>query len=154
VPGRVAMRGRHAAELTHALTGLLRGAVAAHGRRLQQTDRRLAAVDAGRQLARIRVRLTAADGRLRSAGNPRRHRAEARLQNVAARLEALSPLAVLSRGYAVAWNADRTRALRDASAVAAGETVHVTLAHGELECEVRRTGDAAPSTPDAGASSG
>ena len=54
-----------------------------------------------------------------------------------ARLESLSPLAVLGRGYAVCWNEDRTRIIRDASAVESGERVRVTLEHGELECEVR-----------------
>jgi exodeoxyribonuclease VII large subunit len=53
------------------------------------------------------------------------------------RLESLSPLAVLGRGYAVCWNADRTVVLRDAAASAAGDRVRVTLSRGELECEVR-----------------
>jgi exodeoxyribonuclease VII large subunit len=44
---------------------------------------------------------------------------------------------VLGRGYAVAWNADRTRVLRDAAAVAPGDTVRVTLHQGELDCEVK-----------------
>jgi exonuclease VII large subunit len=54
---------------------------------------------------------------------------------------------VLGRGYAVAWNADRTRVLRDAATVAPGETVRVTLASGELECEVRSTVDSTQRTP-------
>jgi exonuclease VII large subunit len=45
---------------------------------------------------------------------------------------------VLGRGYAVAWNADKTRVLRDAATVDRGDTVRVTLSRGELECEVRR----------------
>ena len=39
----------------------------------------------------------------------------------AARLESLSPLAVLGRGYAVCWNADRTAIIREASATKAGD---------------------------------
>jgi len=57
------------------------------------------------------------------------------------RLESLSPLAVLGRGYAVCWNEDRSRALRDAAQVGVGEHVNVRLANGELECEVRGTKD-------------
>jgi exodeoxyribonuclease VII large subunit len=53
------------------------------------------------------------------------------------RLETLSPLSVLGRGYAVCWNADRTRVIRDAAGVAQGDRVRVTLAQGELDCEVR-----------------
>jgi exodeoxyribonuclease VII large subunit len=52
------------------------------------------------------------------------------------RLESLSPLAVLSRGYAVAWNADRTHALRNAAETQPGDRIRVTLAQGELDCDV------------------
>jgi exodeoxyribonuclease VII large subunit len=56
-------------------------------------------------------------------------------------LESLSPLGVLGRGYAVCWDATRTRAIRDAATVAPGETVRVTLGKGELECRVDKTED-------------
>jgi hypothetical protein len=36
----------------------------------------------------------------------------------------------------VCWNADRTQILRDASAVAPGAHVHVTLQRGELDAQV------------------
>jgi len=55
---------------------------------------------------------------------------------------------VLARGYAVCWNGDRTTVIRDASKVAVGDSVTVTLQRGELACEVteRRpeTGDRRP----------
>ena len=66
----------------------------------------------------------------------RRERATAQLQTVAGRLESLSPLAVLGRGYAVAWTADKSRILRDAAAVSPGETIKVTLSRGEIEAKV------------------
>lgn len=56
---------------------------------------------------------------------------------MAARLAALSPLAVLGRGYAVCWNADRTHVVQRHSEVAPGDRVRVTLREGELDCEVR-----------------
>jgi exodeoxyribonuclease VII large subunit len=138
-PGRVAMRGRHAAELTHALARIARAGLAARDRRRQLLERQLMTFDVGRRLADIRTRLVASDGRLLTAVRRRHHRAAARLGNDAGRLDTLSPLAVLGRGYAVAWNADKTRVLRDASAVSPGETVRVTLSKGELDCEVRST---------------
>jgi exodeoxyribonuclease VII large subunit len=64
------------------------------------------------------------------------HAADARLRANAARLESLSPLAVLGRGYAVCWNADRTAIVRDAATVASGDKVHVKLERGELDCIV------------------
>ena len=137
LPGRVVMRGRHAAELTHALARLARASLAGHDRRLQQLERQLATYDAGRRLAAIATRLVAADGRMRGAAARRHDRARAQFQQAAGRLETLSPLAVLGRGYAVTWNADKTRVLRDASAVEPGDMVNVRLARGELECDVR-----------------
>ena len=65
------------------------------------------------------------------------YRAQARLLALAGRLDNLSPLAVLARGYAVCWNADRTAIVRTAAAVTPGDRVRVTLHEGELDCEVR-----------------
>jgi exodeoxyribonuclease VII large subunit len=138
-PARLAMRGRHTVDLAHALAQTLRAAVAARHRRVQQLERQLATFDVGRRLAAIRTRLVRADGRLSATIATRRHRAVAQLQSAAARLDSLSPLGVLARGYAVAWNADKTRVLRDAASVMPGDTVQVTLSAGELHCEVRAT---------------
>ena len=134
---RLAMRGRHAGELTHQLR---RAAIAHVGRRervYRSLRLRLEARDLRRHLATLRARLTSADGRIAVAAARRRHRADSRLRTLAGRLENLSPLAVLARGYAVCWNADRTAIIRSASAAAAGDRVHVTLHEGELDCEVR-----------------
>jgi exodeoxyribonuclease VII large subunit len=138
-PGRVAMRGRHAAELTHALARVLRAAVTTRERRLQQLHRQLETFDLGRRLAGIRTRLVTAEGKLAAATIRVHHRADAQLRGCASRLETLSPLAVLGRGYAVCWNADGTHVVRASSDVAAGDSVRVTLAKGELDCEVRKT---------------
>jgi exodeoxyribonuclease VII large subunit len=135
--GRVAMRGRHAAELTHALARLVRSALALRDRRVVQLERQLTTFDAGRRLAAIRTRLVTADGRMRAAASRCQDRVSARFRHAAGRLDTLSPLAVLGRGYAVAWNEDRTHVLRDATQTREGDRVHVTLARGELQCDVR-----------------
>ena len=58
---------------------------------------------------------------------------------LAAGLQAMSPLAVLSRGYAIPR--DRTGAvLRTVNAAAVGEQIRVTLTDGTLTCEVREKG--------------
>jgi len=134
--GRVAMKARRAAELSHVLAAALRAGLAARDRRVRQLQQLLAKYDAGRRLQEIRTRLVSRDGHMRSAIAKRQHRARVRLSASAGRLDTLSPLAVLGRGYAVCWNEDRTRVLRDAADVAAGDAVRVTLARGELDCEV------------------
>jgi exodeoxyribonuclease VII large subunit len=92
--------------------------------------------DLRRRLGGVRTQLVAAEGRLAAACAGSRHRADGRLRATAARLGALSPLAVLGRGYAVCWNADRTAVIRDAAVVADGDRVRVTLSRGELNCHV------------------
>ena len=136
LPGRLAMRGRHVSELTHALARLLRSHLDVRHRRVVQLERQLASFDAGRRLASIRTRLVSADGRMRAAAARAQDRAAARFRHVAGRLETLSPLAVLGRGYAVCWNADHTAIIRDAESVAPGDRVRVTLDRGELDCKV------------------
>jgi exodeoxyribonuclease VII large subunit len=138
-PGRVAMRGRHASELSHALARRMRESLASRERTLGGVRRRLEGCALGVRFAAIRSRLIGADGRLGAAMARRQHRADAQLRGCASRLDALSPLAVLGRGYAVAWNENRTRVLRQASSVEPGDRVVVTLAEGELNCEVRQT---------------
>ena len=137
VPARVALRARHRAELSHAMANAIRARLTSRNRELQQLRRQLDTLDLGRRLGGVRTRLMAADGRLRSAVVDRRHAADRSLRDAAARLDSLSPLAVLGRGYAVCWNADRTQVIRDASTAQPGDNVRVTLARGELHCNVR-----------------
>jgi len=135
-PARLAMRDRRVLDLGHSLTRFTRASMALRARKLLSLERQLATYDAGRRLASLRTRLVAADGRMTGAAIRRRDRALAQVQTVAARLESLSPLAVLARGYAVAWNADKSRVLRDAALVTPGETIKVTLSRGEIEAKV------------------
>ena len=141
------MRGRHAAELTHTLARLLRSNLDGRHRRVVHLERQLASFDAGRRLASIRTRLVAADGRMRAAAFRVHDGASARFRHAAGQLDTLSPLAVLGRGYAVAWNADQTHVLRSAGQTRSGDRVHVTLARGELRCEVREAIEPEPENP-------
>ena len=137
--GRLALRGRHAAELTFALRHATRASIEHRARAFRALRQRLEQRDLARHLAAMRTRLTSAGARLSAASGRGRHRADARFRALAGRLENLSPLAVLGRGYAVCWNADRTAIIRSAGSVTAGDSVHVTLASGEIDCEVVRT---------------
>lgn len=135
-PARLAGHGRHAAELTHALTSAGRAIPTARQRRLRATVSRLDAYEPGRRLESTRTRVVSSQERLRAAMAHRRQGLTGRLGDVTGRLDALSPLGVLSRGYALCWNENRTAILRDADHVSVGDDVAVTLRHGELTCTV------------------
>jgi exodeoxyribonuclease VII large subunit len=135
--GRVAMRGRHAADLSHELRRAMRAQIASRERAYQSLRLKLETFDLRRRLGQVRARLVGADGRLGAAFDRRRNTHDARLRNAVARLDSLSPLAVLGRGYAVCWDEGRTRIIRDAASVTPGDRVRVTLADGELDCDVR-----------------
>ena len=135
-PAQVAVRGRHTAELTHTLTRATRSMLAARERRLRAAQLGLEAREPGRQLEVRRTRLVTAGQRLGAAIVHRRQRLEGRLGDLTGRLEALSPLGVLARGYAVCWNPDGTTIIRDASRVLVGDDVAVTLHQGRLHCTV------------------
>jgi exodeoxyribonuclease VII large subunit len=139
--GRLLLRGRHAAELTYAMEGAIMAALSRRQRVAHAMRLKLESLDVRRRFAQARTRLAAVDGRLAAGARKRMHAADARLRGGAARLESLSPRAVLGRGYAVCWNHDRSAIVRDASHVATGTEVHVTLQRGELHCHVDRSDD-------------
>jgi exodeoxyribonuclease VII large subunit len=135
--GHLALRGRHADELTFELRRALHVGLAARERACQRMRLTLERFDLRRRLAGVKTRLITGDSRLDATIHKRTRTSAARLGACAARLESLSPLAVLGRGYAVCWNADRTEIVRDARGVENGARVLVTLQHGELSCEVK-----------------
>lgn len=59
------------------------------------------------------------------------------LANYSAKLDTLSPLATLSRGYAIATNSQH-QILRDVKEVKDGEDITVQLAKGELLCQIKQ----------------
>jgi exodeoxyribonuclease VII large subunit len=65
-------------------------------------------------------------------------RAGRRLSEAAARLDALSPLAVLGRGYALVRRADDGRIVRSVADVRVGESLELELASGGLAAQVTR----------------
>ena len=98
------------------------------------TDPMALVADKGMQLDHVQHRLAAA---MRAVTN----RENGRFAALAASLDALSPLRVLGRGYALAQTEDGT-VLRSAAQTAAGERIRVRLAQGQLVCDVAETKEA------------
>jgi exodeoxyribonuclease VII large subunit len=101
--------------------------------------RRLEARDLRRVAAALRTRLVAADERARATIASISAAARARFGTATAQLDALSPLGVLGRGYAVCWNATHDAIIRSARSVEPGDAVHVRVSEGELACRVEST---------------
>ena len=137
-PARLTLRGRQAGELSHLLARSVRTTVVNQERRVHTLRLRLEALDLRRRFAVIRTRLVSARERLVHTTQATRRSREGLLRTIASRLDTLSPLAVLSRGYAVCWAADDRAIVRDSTTVSPGQEVRVTLHRGELECEVKR----------------
>ncbi len=111
---------------------LVRSESAWRRRRLDALHARLAPPD----LAARRARAASA-GRALSSGMARSaERARARLSAGAGRLDSLSPLAVLGRGYALVQRDEDDAIVRDPADVAVGERVRVRVARGELRAAV------------------
>ncbi len=131
----------------------------AESARLQALARRLHARDPARVVAQVRNALSRAEARLEALGRQlvatrriRQRSAQAalevqaarllvqrkqRLAQASARLAALSPLAVLERGYSVIRHEGTV--LRSADQVAPGEVVDVLLRRGRLRATVLET---------------
>ena len=145
-PGRLAMRGRHIAETTHALQRAVRAALDRAARRAAGLHHRLEARDLRRRVGAARGRLIQAGGELRAAMTLGQHRRHARFGTLAGRLDSLSPLAVLGRGYALCWDTGSQTLVRDAATLDAGDRVRVVVSRGAFEAAVTRT-EPDPSPP-------
>ncbi|MCX8008053.1 MAG: exodeoxyribonuclease VII large subunit, partial [Coriobacteriia bacterium] len=113
--------------------------------RIQKDRERLDAVQ-GSMSASARRLMEASRGRLdqmerdvRRAGMRMLDEPRRRLALGAARLDGLSPLSVLSRGYAVCYAEATSRIVRSVDEVKAGDGLVVRLQDGRLSCTVRQT---------------
>jgi exodeoxyribonuclease VII large subunit len=103
---------------------------------LDRLDRRLLSRHPRAVVASARGKLGALDVRLKSAVRAQLARCRTSLGDRAGTLQALSPLSVLARGYAIATGAGG-RALRDARETCEGEEIGVRLRAGRLVARVQ-----------------
>ena len=120
------------AALTHQLTGLHpRRQLFARGSRLAELARRLTAVHPASRLARARHELDVLIARRDAAMRRSLEARRAQLGQLGAGMAALSPLAVLDRGFAMVARADGT-IVRDAARVSPGDRLRLRLGKGAL----------------------
>jgi exodeoxyribonuclease VII large subunit len=137
-PDARALRAR-VAELGGRLAGRQRARLEAARLRIEALRRAL--VHPAERLRGLTARVAQAGARLGAAQRRAVERRAAALGALAGKLDALSPLGVLGRGYALARRADDGRILRSASDVRAGDGVRVDLARGSLVARVLETSE-------------
>jgi exodeoxyribonuclease VII large subunit len=94
---------------------------------------RLSEADLRRRLVEQRSRLAELGGRLQATARLVLDRGSERVSLAAGKLESLSPLGVLARGYAIAFD-QQGRVIKHASDVGSGDRVRVRVSEGEMDC--------------------
>jgi exodeoxyribonuclease VII large subunit len=122
-------------DIAHRLETLMMRAAQRARRLTDSVSRRLSPVRLGARVSAAKVRFNVLLAARDAAANTRLDDARARLAVAVASLDALSPLAVLKRGYAMAQD-EQGRLLLDARQAQAGDGVHLRLAVGVLRCRV------------------
>lgn len=122
-------------EAAHKIETLIHRRMENARRRSDAVNCRLSPAELSARVARGHTRLAVLSAARNAAANDQLDDKRGRLAVAAASLDALSPLAVLTRGYALAQN-EAGQALRDARDVEIGDSVSLRLARGVLRCRV------------------
>lgn len=115
--------------------------VSAMQHRLENSSERIAHLrkrlrDPRQALAVHHDRLQTLTARLSTAFRHQHERAQARLQELSATLNSLSPLAVLGRGYSLTRTVPDGTLVRDARSLTPGDRVRLTFATGEARARI------------------
>ncbi len=139
LPDRAALRDRWARVRDRLRRAALHG-VERRSARLAQRREALARVAPKARLATQRARFEALSRALALGAAAAVQRARGSFVGAAGRLDTLSPLAVLGRGYAIVWKGDPATIVRRAAECAPGDRLRVRLGEGELAATVSEPG--------------
>jgi exodeoxyribonuclease VII large subunit len=107
-------------------------------RRCENVSAAVRHYDARRRLASVRQRLEAQVANLAAVTNTRLLVSRGALDRQIASLEALSPVAILNRGYALVFDA-KGQLVKDAARLEAGDELSARLARGRVRARVTAT---------------
>ena len=138
VRGRLRTAHRESGAASHRLQILMTHALRATQLRSERIACQLSPERLQGRLGQARIRFNTAHSDCNAALLARLETARGRLGIVATSLDALSPLAVLQRGYAIAEDGDG-RLLRDANSVSPGDQLRIRLAKGRVTARVEGT---------------
>lgn len=117
-------------------TGALRASLQRQRTQLRECEMRLMRAHPQRRIAAQRAAMIALERRLQNAWDSTTARRRRALEALTGKLEALSPLKVLERGYSVARGPDG-HVLTSVAGLKPGEAVTVIVRDGEVQTEVR-----------------
>jgi exodeoxyribonuclease VII large subunit len=109
------------------------------GDKLSAARKSLLAARPDRMIVSLRENLSAAARMLAERAGNVVARREAALAGLVAKLDSLSPLAVLARGYSIAYRAGK--ALKSSAEASVGDRIRVRLHRGALTCAVEQVED-------------
>jgi exodeoxyribonuclease VII large subunit len=139
VPDRRGVRDRLAGD--RARSGqAVRARLATAAARLAARQEALLRASPRARLASQRARLERCRGRIETSLAVGFERQRGRLASLAGRLDSLSPLSVLGRGYAIVHRTRDGAVVRDPADVEPAEELRIRVARGEIEAQVRRVG--------------
>jgi exodeoxyribonuclease VII large subunit len=133
----IGRRQQRADDLTNRLTHAQRGILERDRRRFEAFAAAVRHYDLRLVLGGVRTRLDARVAALAAAARDLLLRRRSRLERVTSQMEALSPVAILERGYALVFDASG-KLVKDASQVEAGEEIRARVARGEIAATVKK----------------
>jgi exodeoxyribonuclease VII large subunit len=127
-------------ELVFRLAGAERKRLQEYRNRLDVASSRVRHHDIRRTLAVMRRELAARGSALISAARSDLMRRRARVEGLSGTLQALSPLNILERGYALVFDA-AGNLVKDAAQIKAGDDIRARVSRGEIHATVRKTSE-------------
>ena len=133
----ISQRQQRLDELTFQLEKSQRRLLEQHRRRWEHVSAAVRHYDARRVLAGIKRDLVSHTANLSSVMKTALLRNRSRLEQAEYALKALSPVAILERGYALVFDSSGNL-VKDSAQVNSGELISAKLAHGELTARVEK----------------
>jgi exodeoxyribonuclease VII large subunit len=134
----LARRSQRLDELVFHLASEFQARLREYGRRLDVASSRVRHFDLRRSMALTRSRLDSGSNALVRAMRALVAADRARWEQLAAKIDALSPLKILERGYALVFDAGG-RLVKDATQLQPGEEISARVARGSFRAEVKKT---------------
>ncbi|MCW8328055.1 exodeoxyribonuclease VII large subunit [Photobacterium sp. SDRW27] len=132
---RLNQQQQHLDELSNKMERAMHQLLSNHQQHINRADYKLALHSPAQTLKLQNNRLEKAQHRLLDAMDRRLLNASHKLAMAAEKLETVSPLATLGRGYSITRN-DKGKVIRSAKQVKTGDTLHTKLADGEVRSVV------------------